>query len=101
MSIYVCTARWSVPSMLMGEFARYIADPYQRLLDMMNPPLSKFDIDAFSHPVEQGTQAVSRTPEVHFQTFVNVLIQRGDAESKCGVSQGRDGMPDRGVSEHG
>ena len=35
---------------------------------------------------------MSRTPEVHFQTFGNVLvkvIQQGDAEPKGGVSQGR------------
>ena len=59
--------------MLTGEFAhtiRYIADPIQRLLDMVTFPLSKIDIDAFSPPVEQETSAVSRTPEVNFQTWV-------------------------------
>ena len=89
--MYVLRGGLFVPSMLAGDFAhtiRYIADPSQRLLDMITPPLSKIDIDAFSPPVEQGILAVSRTPEVHFQTFVNVfvkVIQQGDAESTGGV----------------
>ena len=66
--MYVLRDGLFVPSMLTGDFAhtiRYIADPSQRLLDMITPPLSKIDIDAFSPPVEQGTLAVSRTPDVH------------------------------------
>ena len=93
--MYVLRGGLFVPSMLTGEFAhtiRYTTDPSRRLLDMITPPLSKIDIDTFSPPVEQGTSAVSRTPEVHFQTFVNVrvkVIQQGDAESTGDVSQGR------------
>ena len=85
--MYVLRDGLFVPSTLTVEFTNtigYIADPSQRLPGMITPPLSKIDIDAFSTPVEQGTSAVSRTPEVHFQTFVNVLvkaIQQGDAES--------------------
>ena len=90
-SMYVLHRGLFVPSMLTGDFAhtiRYIADPNQRLLVMITPPLSKIDIDAFSPLVELGTSAASHTPEVHFQTFVNVfvkVIQQGDAESTGGV----------------
>jgi len=81
--------------MLSSEIShalRFIADPSKRLIDMITPPIANINIDAFSPPVEQGTVAVPRAPEVHFQTFVEVLvavIQQGQAESKGGVSQGR------------
>ncbi|CAN0388892.1 unnamed protein product, partial [Laminaria digitata] len=98
-SMYVLRGGLFVPSMSTCEIShmiRFIADPSQRLIDMITPPIANIDMDAFSPPVEQGTSAVSRTPEVHFQTFVNVLvklIQQGDADSKGGVSQGRrDGL---------
>ena len=71
---------------------RFIADPSKRLIDMITPPRANIDIDAFSPPVDQGNVAVPRAPEVHFQTFIEVLvavIQHGQAESKGGVSQGR------------
>ena len=82
--------------MLSSEIShalRFIADPSKRLIDMDHPPpIANIDIDAFSPPVEQGTVAVPRGPEVHIQTFVEVLvamIQQGEAESKGGGSQGR------------
>ena len=81
--------------MLSSEIShapRFIADPSKRLIDMITPPIANIDIAAFSPPVEKGTEAVPRVPEVHFQTFVEVLvavIQQGQAESKGGVSQGR------------
>ena len=81
--------------MLSSEIShapRFIADPSKRLIDMITPPIANIDIAAFSPPVEKGTEAVPRVPEVHFQTFVEVLvavIQQGQAESKGGVLSGR------------
>ena len=77
-----------VLAMLSSEIShalRFIADPSMRLIDMITPPITNIDIDAFSPPVEQKTVAVPRAPEVHFQTFVEMLvavIQQGQAESK-------------------
>ena len=74
--------------MLSSEIShalRFIADPSKRLIDMITPPIANIDIDAFSPPVEQGNVAVPRAPEVHFQTFVEMLvavIQQRQAESK-------------------
>ena len=76
--MYVLRGGLFVPSMLTGEIfhtIRFIADPSQRLIDMFTPPIANIDIYAFSPPVEKGTSVVSRTPEVHFQTFVNVLVK--------------------------
>ena len=79
--------------MLSSEIShapRFIADPSKRLIDMVTPPTANIDTNAFSPPVEQGTVSVPRAPEVHFQTFVKVLvvaIQQGQAESRGGVSQ--------------
>ena len=79
--------------MLSSEFSHAlssIVDPSKHLIDMITPPIANINIDVFSPPVEQGTVSVPRAPEVHFQTFVKVLvvaIQQGQAESKGGVSQ--------------
>ena len=67
-----------VPSMMIGgsvHTIRQTAYPSQRLIDMITPPLPKIGMDAFSPPVEQETSVVSRTPEVLFQAFVNVLVK--------------------------
>ena len=79
-------------SSAISHALRFIADPSKRLIDMITPPTATIDTDAFSPPVEQGTVAVPRAPDVHFQTFVEVLvavIQQGQAESKGGVLSGR------------
>ena len=80
---------------LSGEIAhtlKFIAEASKGLIDTITPPIANIDIDAFSPPVEQRTVAVPRAPEVHFQTFVEVLvavIQQGQSESEGGVTQGR------------
>ena len=76
----------SVLSSAISHALRFIADPSKRLIDMITPPTATIDTDAFSPPVEQGTVAVPRAPEVHFQTFVKVLVA---VESKGSFSQGR------------
>ena len=72
-SNYVLRGGLFVLQMLSSEISRalrFIADPSKRLIDMITPPIANIDIDAFS-PVEQGTVAVPRAPEVHFPTKRN------------------------------
>ena len=74
-----------------AHLLRFVLDPNKRVLEMITPPMAKIDIDAFVPPVEQGTTAVSRAPEVHFQTVIDVLVmlvRQGDEEA-TGASQGR------------
>ena len=76
-SNYVLRGGLFVLQMLSSEISRalrFIADPSKRLIDMITPPIANINIDAFSPPVEQGTVAVPRAPEVHLQTFVEVLV---------------------------
>ena len=66
-----------MPSTSESELAhllRFVVDPNKRVLEMITPLMSKIDIDAFGPLVEQGTTAVSQAPEVHFQTFIDVLV---------------------------
>ena len=50
------------------------------------------DIDAFSPPVEQETVAVSRAPEVPFQTFV-VFVGGSGPTGTSGIQGGRFSGP--------
>ncbi len=75
-----------------AHLLRHVVDPNKRVLEMITPPMAKIDMDAFTPPVEPGTTAVARAPEVHFQTFVNVLImiiKQGEEEAATGASQSR------------
>ena len=63
--------------MLSNEFyrvIRFIADPSEHLFDMITPPTENIGIVAFLVPIKQGTLA-PRTPEVHFQVFVEISDQ--------------------------
>ena len=52
----------------LASLLRFVVDPNKRVLEIITLYMAKIDMDAFRPPVEQGTTAVSRAPEVHFQT---------------------------------
>ena len=76
-----------MPSASESELAhllRFVVDPNKRVPEMIIPPMANIDIDAFRPPVDQGTTAVSRAPEVHFWTFIDVLVmlvRQGEEEA--------------------
>ena len=81
--------------MLSSEIShalRFVADPSKRLIDMIIPPIANIDTDAFSPPVEQETVAVSRAPEVPFQTFV-VFAGGSGPTGTSGIQGGRFSGP--------
>ena len=75
----------------LAHLLRFVVDPNKRVLEMITPSMAKIDIDAFGPPVEQGTTAVSRAPNIHFQTFIDVLVMlvRQGKEEATGASQSR------------
>ena len=92
--MFVLRGGLSVPSASESELAhllRFVVDPNKRVLEMITPPMANIDIDAVRPPVQQGTTAVSRAPEVRFQTFIDVLVMlvRQGEEQATGASQGR------------
>ena len=83
-----------VPSTSESELVRLlwlVVDANKRVLVMITLPMAKMNNDAFGLPVEQGTTAVSRAPEIHLQTFIDVLVMlvRQGEEEATGALQGR------------
>ena len=67
-----------------------VVDPISRVVNMLTT-LSKIDIEAFGSPVADGSVAVSRQLEVHFNAFTTAWVTLLDAGSEDGgaVSQAR------------
>ena len=88
--VFVLRGGLFVPPTSESELAhllRFMVDPNKRVLEM----IAENRHDAFAPPVKHGTAAVSRAPEVHFQSFIDVLVMlvRQGEEEATGALQGR------------